>query len=418
LFEINKINNLIAKIFITFIILIFILTNIGQKLLNKFKYGNNNPKFESQDEYTNNQTLIKKINEYVSLCRNGTLINPIINLWNQNPKISVIIPVFNASKTIKPAIRSIQNQNMIEYEILLVDDFSSDNSLEIINKMMLEDKRIRLIKNKENKGILYSRSIGALNARGRYIMALDNDDLFLYGIFTKSYEEAKRNNLDIIEFSGFEILHDGYVDANKITIPIFLRYKEDNVVVKQPELSKFFYVKKNNTYSYDFKDVFVWGKLIKRKIYWKALRVLGKKVINYKVFLTEDKIFTIALFRVAKSFKFIGKYGIIRNWNPNSICNSWIEKKRERILTDFLLFAIVFYNLNKDTEEIRILVEDLKIRFEEYNLVLRGEKRLLLMELCDNMIKNKNILLPEKKILINLMNNNKNNQTNEIQYPM
>ena len=116
------------------------------------------------------------------------------NFLYLNPKITVIIPVFNASRTIKPAIRSIQNQNMIEIEILLVDDFSTDNSLEVINEMMLEDKRISLIKNKVNKGILYSRSIGALNARGRYIMALDNDDLFLFGIFNKCYNEAKKNS--------------------------------------------------------------------------------------------------------------------------------------------------------------------------------------------------------------------------------
>ena len=374
-------------------------------LFNKFIYGKLSKDFKYQDEYTNKSLLFEKINEYIALCRNGTLINPINNYLYLTPKISVIIPVFNASHTIKAAIRSIQNQNMIALEIILVDDCSTDNSLEVINELMLEDKRIRLIKNKENKGILYSRSIGALNARGRYLMALDNDDLFLYGLFNKCYDEAKNNNLDIIEFSGFEILHNGYVDMNKITIPVFLRYKENNLLVKQPELSKFFYVKKNNSYSYDFIDVFIWGKLIKKKIYQKALKLLGNEVINYKVFLTEDKIFTIALFSVANSFKFINVYGIIHNWNPYSICNSWIEKKRERILTDFLLFAITFYNLNKNNEEIRILVEDLKIRFCEYNLVLKGKKKQLLMELYDNLLKNKNILYSEKKLLINLVNN-------------
>ena len=176
-------------------------------------------------------------------------------------------------------------------------------------------------------------------------------------------------------------------------------------MVKQQELSKFIYVKTNNSYSYDFKDVFIWGKLIKKKIYQKALKLLGNEVINYKVFLTEDKIFTIALFSVANSFKFINTYGIIHNWNTYSICNSWIEKKRERILTDFLLFAITFYNLYKNNEEIRILVEDLKIRFCEYNLVLKGKKKQLLMELYDNLLKNKNILYSEKKLLINLVNN-------------
>ena len=295
---------------------------------------------------------------------------------------------------------------MYEFEILLVDDVSPDNSVEIITQLMLEDKRIRLIKNKENKGILYSRSIGVLNAKGRYIMPLDNDDLFLFGIFTKCYEEAKRNNIDIIEFSGLEILYNSYVDMNKITIPLFLRFKEDNLVVKQPELSKFFYIKKNNSYSYDFKDVFVWGKIIKKKIYQKALRLLGNEVINYKVFLTEDKIFTIALFRVAKSFKFIDVYGMIHNWNPFSICNSWIQTEREKILTDFLIFANVFYNLNSNTEEIQVLVEDLKIRFFEYNLVLKGKKKQLLMELYQKILQSKYIIDSEKKILIELLNNN------------
>lgn len=412
MFEIKIINYIIFKLFIIFIIIISILITKWKIFFNKFNYENVKLKSKNEVEYTNKHILIQKINEYISLCRNGTLLNPVSNLLNLNPKISVIIPVYNAGKSIKAAIRSIQNQNMIDYEILLVDDFSTDNCLSIINEIMIEDKRIRLIKNKENKGILYSRSIGALNARGRYIMALDNDDLFVFGIFNKCYEEAERNNLDIIEFSGLEILYNGYVDINKITVPVFSMYKEDNLIVKQPELSTFFYVKKNNSYSYDFKDVYVWGKLIKRKTYLKALRLLGKEVINYKVFLTEDKIFTIALFNVAKSFKFIDTYGIIRNWNPNSICNSWIESKREIILTDFLLFAVIFYNLNKDTDKIQILVEDLKIRYEEYVLVLKKGKKKLLMKLCNNIIRNKNILSSDKKQLINLMSKNK--KTNKI----
>ena len=303
---------------------------------------------------------------------------------------------------------------MSELEIILVDDVSPDNSVEIINQLILEDKRIRLIKNKKNKGILYSRSIGALNAKGKYIMALDNDDLFLFGIFNKCYKEAKKNNFDIIEFSGLELLQNKYADMNKITIPFFMRFKENNLIIKQPELSKFFYIKRNNSYSYDFKDVFVWGKLIKTEVYHKALKLLGNEVMNYKVFLTEDKIFTIALFRVAQSFKFIDSYGIIHNWNPYSICNSWIENKRETILFDFLLFANIFYNLNKDTEEIQIVVEDLKIRYIEYNIVLKGEKKQLFIELCQNILKNKKIKNSEKQILIDLMKNNTKNKTNQL----
>ena len=215
--------------------------------------------------------MISQINDFINLVRDGILINDINNKYIYPPKITAIIPVFNASKTIKAAVRSIQNQNMSEIEIILVDDVSTDNSLNVIDKLMKEDNRIKLIKNKKNKGTLYSRSIGALNAKGKYIMALDNDDLFIYGIFNKCYNEAEQSNLDIVEFSGIQICKNCSVDENKIYIPWFLRFKNDGIIIKQPQLSTFEYNRTNTTFN--FIDVFVWGKLIKTEIYKNAINV-------------------------------------------------------------------------------------------------------------------------------------------------
>ena len=153
---------------------------------------------------------------------------------------------------------------------------------------MSEDKRIKLIKNKKNKGTLYSRSIGALKAKGKYIMTIDNDDLFLYGIYTKCYEEAENNNHDIIEFSGIQICRNCSVDMNNIFIPWYLRFKENELVVKQPQLSTFDYIRTNT--SFDFIDVFVWGKLIKTETYIKAIKSLGNLIYDHNICLTEDKI--------------------------------------------------------------------------------------------------------------------------------
>ena len=305
---------------------------------------------------------------------------------------------------------------MSDIEIILVDDVSTDNSLEIIEELMLEDKRIKLIKNKENKGILYSRSIGALTAKGKYIMALDNDDLFIYGIFNKAYEDAEQNNIDILEFSGIQLCHNCLANMNKIYIPYYLRFKENGLIVKQPELSKFIYIKKNGLYSYDFNDVFVWGKLIKTEIYKKAVKLLGNFIYDYKIFLTEDKIFTVAIYKVANSFRFIDIYGIIYIENQYSVCHSWLKSKKQRILTDFLLFAIIYYEITKDSEEIQIIVEDLKIRYNEYNTVLEGKYKKLFIELYNNILKCKNILDSEKQILINLIiqSNKTNSQNKEI----
>ena len=126
-----------------------------------------------------NNTIFRKINEYVINCeRNKLVINGIQHSLFE-PKITAFIILYNAEKTILTSIRSIQNQNMSDIEILLIDDFSSDNSLKIIEKCQKEDKRINIIKNNKNRGSLFSRSLGVLKAKGKYIMALDSDDLFI-----------------------------------------------------------------------------------------------------------------------------------------------------------------------------------------------------------------------------------------------
>ena len=101
------------------------------------KSNENYQYFNLDEDYKNKTLLFEKYNEYLTICRNGKLINDIDYNHSLPPKISVIIPVYNANQTIKWAVRSIQNQNINEIEIILVDDNSSDNSISIINELML-----------------------------------------------------------------------------------------------------------------------------------------------------------------------------------------------------------------------------------------------------------------------------------------
>ena len=91
----------------------------------------------------------------------------------------MIIPIYNCEKTIDLSIKSINFQNLNELEIILVNDFSQDSSSKIIQEFQNYEGRIRIINNKKNMGTFYSRNIGALNAKGEYIIGLDNDDIFL-----------------------------------------------------------------------------------------------------------------------------------------------------------------------------------------------------------------------------------------------
>ena len=98
----------------------------------------------------------------MEICKAGALINNKTFTEISNPKISVLIPTFNSEKTIKSTLRSIQNQNMTDIEIIIVNDFSTDNSIKIIEEIQKEDPRIKIIHNYRKMGSLYSRSIGAL----------------------------------------------------------------------------------------------------------------------------------------------------------------------------------------------------------------------------------------------------------------
>ncbi|MEQ9620237.1 MAG: glycosyltransferase [Deltaproteobacteria bacterium] len=90
------------------------------------------------------------------------------------PKVSVIIPTYNRAEYLKQAIASALGQTFEDFELLIVDDCSSDNTSRIIENCT--DTRIRYIRNNENKGISAVRNIGINNSRGEYIAFLDDDD--------------------------------------------------------------------------------------------------------------------------------------------------------------------------------------------------------------------------------------------------
>ena len=122
--------------------------------------------------------MVDKFNKFTNSCHNGILLDNKKYPLLKNPKISVIIPLYNAGNFLNYSLRSAQNQKMKEIEIILVDDCSTDDTIEKVEKYMKEDERIRLIKNIKNRKILYSKSMAALNSNGKYIVQLDQDDLF------------------------------------------------------------------------------------------------------------------------------------------------------------------------------------------------------------------------------------------------
>jgi len=108
---------------------------------------------------------------------------------DKNTKVSVIIPVFNAEKFVGQAIQSVLDQTFENFELIILDDGSSDGSLEVIQQF--KDPRIRLFRHEKNLGEVASRNRGLLEARGDWIAPLDADDVWHRDLLKKKLDISK-----------------------------------------------------------------------------------------------------------------------------------------------------------------------------------------------------------------------------------
>ena len=127
-----------------------------------------------------------------------------------NPRISVLIPVYNVSEFLENSIDSLLNQTFSDFELICVNDGSTDNSLEILNDFSKRDSRVKVI-NKENGGCGSARNRALDEAKGDYIYLFDPDDQIELDAFEKTYKNGIYNDSDIVIFKA------NVIENNKIT---------------------------------------------------------------------------------------------------------------------------------------------------------------------------------------------------------
>ena len=197
--KISRIILIIMILLIIFIIAYYLLFHYNNKYQETNVYSNlkkeniiNSNVLNILENYqynkTNRDELIPYLN-YIEYAKEGIFLNKNKYKASNNPKISIIISLFNREQYIKSALRSVQNQDLLDIEIIVINDLSTDNSSEFVKEYQKEDQRIILLENKENMGTLYSKSIGALYAKGEYIHSLDSDDM----LCNRKYNRIKSN---------------------------------------------------------------------------------------------------------------------------------------------------------------------------------------------------------------------------------
>ena len=113
------------------------------------------------------------------------------------PIISVILPVFNMEKYIDRCVNSVIGQSFSDWELILVDDGSTDGSGNICDEYAKKDSRIRVI-HKKNGGVASARQIGTDEAEGKYSIHCDADDWIDSNMLENMYSEAQKENADIV----------------------------------------------------------------------------------------------------------------------------------------------------------------------------------------------------------------------------
>lgn len=123
--------------------------------------------------------------------------------------VSVVMPTYNRAKTIERAIFSILNQSYQDFEIIIVDDNSNDNTEEIVKN--INDNRIKYIKNNINKGANESRNIGIAEANGEYIAFQDSDDEWMKNKLEVQLKALSETNSDVVASGFFRYEDDGTI---------------------------------------------------------------------------------------------------------------------------------------------------------------------------------------------------------------
>lgn len=265
------------------------------------------------------------------------------------PKVSVLMSVYNSSRFIIESVESILGQTFKDFEFIIVNDCSTDNSLNIIKKYAKQDKRIVLIKNKKNIGLTKSLNKGLKIARGKYIARIDADDISLPNRLQTQYQFLEENPDIFLAGSGAIIIDSKGKEIGKYE-PITCEEKLKKVLETKNAIyhsTIMFRNEKNNFY----REKFYYA-----QDYDFYLRILleKKRLINNPDILIKYRISSqsISFSKIRKQKLFAEKArkfylqevrGIENDYkifNPNKILNTSNDKNVQEVLYKIVICKI------------------------------------------------------------------------------
>ena len=311
--------------------------------------------------------------------------------------VSIIIPVYNSSKYIEETIKSINSQTYKNYEAIFIDDCSTDNSVEIIEKYRNINKNMILIKIEKHIGVSRTRNIGIKKAKGRYLTFLDSDDIWVRDKLEKQIKYIKENNFEFI-YSSFRYINCyGTRIGKKINVNPKLNYRKallDTRILTTTTMIDLYKIPKRYCYMPDImnEDIAVWWRIL-RKGFW----AYGQnEVLAYyrknKRSRSSKKIVTVfyrwELYRKTEKINFLFSIYCFINYALNAIIKRIGKyKKINKYNEEDIQVAISTQNLQTE-KNVQKLINKMKLT-----------SNYLIINQCSNnaSINNKNVISKKEK---------------------
>ena len=317
-----------------------------------------NIKIEDKYDLSNLKIYRKYVNDCIKLKKNKYDAIKVID-----PYLSICLSALNMENYIETNLLSIINQSFQNFEIIVINDFSSDNTENIIKRIQKEDDRIKLINHSKNLGVYRSRIESIINSKGKYIILMDPDDMFLnQNLFKELFNYNLKINLDIIEFSVYQKIEG----RRKIFFPD--NHFENHFhnfpkrIIYQPELSNLLYYFPG-TYEYSHTICRnIWNKMINRNLFLYMNQYIGMDYFNEFIITSDDMLMNIIIYQFAQNYTNMKLPGYLYNIRKVSMSRGEGGNKLKKIRTinHFYYFKIFYKYLKEYRKDRNYLFYEMK----------------------------------------------------------
>lgn len=270
-----------------------------------------------------------------------------------NKKISIIIPCYNTEKYIERCLDSIIKQTYKNLEIIVVNDCSTDNSLNIIEEYRNKDNRIKIVNHEKNKGLFHARLSGAKNATGEYIAFLDSDDYVEKDFYRELLTTLINTNSDMT------ICNTVREETNNKYI--FNLFKTGREIIEGNDILDEYFKQEGKNYRWHT----IWNKLYTMKL-WKKCEKEYSKITEHLI-MTEDFAYSTVLFYNAQKISYNDNASIFYCANEDASTSTKTLTKKK-----------IFKNINDLITSFNFVENFLKEKniFEKYHENFKNWKTL------------------------------------------